>query len=80
MILLSGDEWMKNAACTGAPARLFFPGSGRGYDEGKALCATCPVREQCLDFAIETPCEDGLFGGLTYPERQALVKSRKAAS
>lgn len=77
MLRIGSDPWMKQAACSGAPEHFFFPGSGGTYDKGKAICAGCPVREECLEFAIETPCEDGLYGGLTYKERQALVKSER---
>lgn len=77
MLSIEPTPWMKQAECSGAPEHYFFPGSGGTYDKGKAICAGCPVRQECLEFAIETPCEDGLYGGLTYKERQALVRERK---
>ena len=44
---------------------VFFPTSEAHADEAKAICATCPVREECLEYALETRPGDGVWGGLT---------------
>lgn len=67
---LTGDEdWRDYASCQGLDADLFFPGQGDvdTARAAKAVCATCPVTEQCL--AIADP-EFGIFGGLTVKERR----------
>ncbi|WP_338676769.1 WhiB family transcriptional regulator [Streptomyces sp. SCSIO 30461] len=51
---------------------LFFA-SGRDREaiaEAKALCATCPVRDECLDFAVENGLKEGVWGGCTPAERE----------
>ncbi len=63
-------SWFKDAACTSAPLDWFFPRAGGDYRKGKAICATCPVRDDCL---IENIHEvDGVFGGTTRKERKHL--------
>lgn len=40
----------------------------------KQLCAACPVREGCLEYALEHDEKDGIWGGLTPEERDDLKK------
>lgn len=44
------------------------------YVEGKAICAECPIRETCLDYAMENRIRFGLFGGLTPIERRRIER------
>lgn len=67
-------RWRALAGCRTADPELFFPVSmsGRSLDqvvEAKALCAACPVRSECLAFALETGQVHGIWGGLTAQER-----------
>ena len=67
--------WRSQAACQDGAAVAgidFFP--GRGVDPGpaKAVCARCPVRPECLDFALDNRVRFGVFGGTTEYERRKL--------
>jgi WhiB family redox-sensing transcriptional regulator len=68
---------MDEAVCRGAAdPELFFPvsevGPGtRQVNEAKAVCARCPVRPDCLAFALEQDL-DGVWGGTTEEERRAM--------
>jgi WhiB family redox-sensing transcriptional regulator len=42
----------------------------------KELCDRCPVRTQCLEYAIVNDFRDGIWGGLTAAERDDLARSR----
>lgn len=69
--------WRDRAACRHSDPDLFFPAgtSGAALEElraAKALCATCPVREQCLAFALETNQDAGVWGGASEEERREL--------
>lgn len=65
--------WHDTAACLNQPHNLFFPDDyKRGADTAKAICRSCPAREECLNFALAMHIPDGVFGGLTPAERQAL--------
>lgn len=44
------------------------------YAEGKAICAECPIKDACLDYAMEHRIRFGLFGGLTPIERRRIER------
>ena len=77
-----GREWMLRAACREADSDLFFPVGTDGpgavsVSEAKAVCLRCPVREQCLAYALTHGCLDGVWGGLTERERRALRRGSR---
>ncbi len=63
--------WSVEAACAHADSSIFFPESG-DYRPGKAVCAGCEVRKDCLTHALENREEQGLWGGLDPTERRLL--------
>jgi WhiB family transcriptional regulator, redox-sensing transcriptional regulator len=73
-------DFFADAACKGADTSVFFPVSENGGFEAKAICAACPVAEQCLEYAIETHQPDGVWGGLTAVERHRLVRRRQKSA
>jgi WhiB family redox-sensing transcriptional regulator len=69
-------DWRSRAACLAADPELFFPGgttalAGEQAVEAKAVCAGCPVRRECLDWALVTKQDHGVWGGLDEFERRA---------
>jgi WhiB family redox-sensing transcriptional regulator len=75
--------WQKQAACRDLDLDLFFGHDGeraaeRAGREAKAklVCASCPVREQCLDHALAMPERAGIWGGLNETERIAVQRRR----
>jgi WhiB family redox-sensing transcriptional regulator len=73
--LAPGEDWRSSAACQAADPDLFFPvsGSGKSLDQverAKDICACCPVRRDCLAFALRTGQAHGIWGGLTEEERR----------
>jgi WhiB family transcriptional regulator, redox-sensing transcriptional regulator len=73
-------DFLVDAACKGTDTAVFFPVSETFAGEAKAICAACPVAEQCLEYAIETHQPDGVWGGLTAVERHRLVRRRQKAA
>lgn len=64
---------MQRANCLGLDPDLFFPEKGVNTAQAKAVCAGCVSRQECLDYALETPVERaGIWGGLAPRERQKL--------
>ena len=57
--------WRDDAACRGLDTDVFFPLTDEDAGPAKEICATCPVREACLEFALQTRQADGVWGGLT---------------
>ncbi|HTJ74119.1 MAG TPA: WhiB family transcriptional regulator [Acidimicrobiales bacterium] len=71
------DDWRALAACRSVDANLFFPNGNSGpalaqLQAAKAFCRACPVQCACLNFAIETNQEDGIWGGKDETERRRL--------
>jgi WhiB family transcriptional regulator, redox-sensing transcriptional regulator len=69
--------WQDLAACRTADPELFFPVSEAGPALGqvaraKAVCATCSVREKCLDYALATRQPHGVWGGTSEEDRRLL--------
>ena len=69
-------SWEDRAACAGMDARVFFVPDGERPSEreireaeAKAICARCPVRVQCLDYALSNSIKHGIWGGLNQEER-----------
>ncbi|MEW6155548.1 MAG: WhiB family transcriptional regulator [Actinomycetota bacterium] len=73
-------RWRLEAACRDFDTNLFFPLTEEGVAEAKAVCATCPVREECLEFALQTRQEDGVWGGLDEAERRRARRRRREAA
>ena len=72
--------WRQEAACRDLDTSLFFPASDEDAGPAKAVCATCPVRELCLEFALITRQDDGVWGGLDETERRRLRRRRREAA
>jgi WhiB family redox-sensing transcriptional regulator len=66
--------WTRQAACGAADHDLFFPEVGQSADPARAICATCPVTAECLDYALRWNIEHGVWGGLTEEERARLPR------
>lgn len=68
------ESWREAAACFDRPDVSFFPPPDDAAAVGvaKALCASCPVIDDCLAYAVETNQPDGVWGGATPPERAKL--------
>jgi len=78
------SDWRDRSACLDADPELFFPIGNTGpavaqVEEAKAVCARCPVLEQCRTWAMENPklTEYGVFGGMSEDERRALRRKRR---
>ena len=74
-------EWQYDAACVGVDESVFFsPEAERGPSRrnreavAKAICAVCPVRQQCLDHALAVREPYGVWGGLSINERANLLR------
>lgn len=77
-------NWRHHAACLGQDPELFFPigTTGPALDQterAKAVCQYCPVITDCLEWAVATRQEAGVWGGLTDDERRTLRRTRQRA-
>lgn len=65
-------RWRELAACRGTDLDVFFPERGESAGAARQVCAGCPVRQPCLDYAVTNRITSGVWGGLTERERRAL--------
>ncbi len=71
---VEGGDWRVRRACTPPMANLFFSFDAAEIVMAKSVCAECLVRQECLDFAMATHQENGVWGGLDATE---LAKKRR---
>lgn len=74
-------DWRHRAACREVDPELFFPIGNTGpallqIEEAKAVCRRCPVSESCLEWALSTGQDAGVWGGMSEDERRALKRQR----
>jgi WhiB family transcriptional regulator, redox-sensing transcriptional regulator len=75
-------DWRHRAACRDEDPELFFPIGNTGpallqIEDAKAVCRRCDVVDQCLQWALESGQDAGVWGGMSEDERRAL--KRRAA-
>lgn len=72
--------WKASAECADLPTDLFFPDTGGqsvpDVAAAKTVCERCPVRQECLDYAVDRGERWGIWGGLTYTERRTVRRKR----
>jgi WhiB family redox-sensing transcriptional regulator len=80
--------WQWRAACRGEDSSLFFAPNypetreekGSRERQAKAICARCPVRIDCLEYAVRIREHHGIWGGLNELERRILIRQRERAT
>jgi len=78
-------DWRDNAICRDTDPALFFPVGTTGLalvqiDRAKEVCGECEAARDCLDFALDTNQDSGIWGGLTEEERRVIRRKRVAAA
>lgn len=69
-------EWFANAACIGVDLAMFFPASDNDAGEARKVCARCPIRQGCLQWALDQREPAGVWGGHTARERRRMIRRR----
>lgn len=83
-INISADEditWMKKGLCVYADPKIFFPkyDAPSTTEAPKAICNRCPVRGECLEWALNHD-EEGVWGGTNEADRRALKRRKSRTS
>ncbi len=74
------ENWRQQSACRDLDTNIFFPAADGQAGPAKAVCASCPVQQECLEYALATRQDDGVWGGLDETERRRLRRRRQAAA
>lgn len=77
------ERWRQHAACREVDPEVFFPVGVTGpavaaIAAAKAICADCIARAECLEFAVSTNQEYGIWGGTSEEERRDIRRARRA--
>jgi WhiB family transcriptional regulator, redox-sensing transcriptional regulator len=71
------QQWRSKAACQGLDPEIFYPLDEEDTDEATAVCATCTVRESCLEHALGYREKEGVWGGASERERRRIIRQRR---
>jgi WhiB family redox-sensing transcriptional regulator len=69
------EQWRDSALCAETDPEAFFPDANRSAAPAKRICAECPVKAECLDYALQTNQWYGVWGGMSVRERAALKRA-----
>ena len=65
--------WQENALCATTDPSTFFDGSEGGIKSAIRVCNRCPVKVDCLDYALKNGEMTGIWGGKTPEERKQMA-------
>jgi len=65
-------SWQGDALCAQTDPEAFFPEKGGSTRDAKKICASCEVRSECLEYALQNDERFGIWGGLSERERRKL--------
>lgn len=71
------NHWMARGHCSDKPPSLFFPSDGVGVEIARRICADCPVKDACREYALEHRIDHGVWGGTSERQRRRILKARR---
>ncbi len=74
--IIDHEDWQALAACKEYPPETFFPNDGVGVEIAKRICSQCVVQEPCLEYALATRQDNGIWGGTSERQRRRILKAR----
>jgi len=74
---VKNESWRDKAKCHGTNPELFFSVAKEDITAAKNFCADCPVKEACLDFAMTSHQEHGVWGGMSEKDRRNISRNRR---
>jgi len=69
--------WMFKGRCRTAEPGAFFPSDSAGVEIAQRACVECPVRAECLEYALVNHIEHGVWGGTSERERSRIRRQRR---
>jgi WhiB family redox-sensing transcriptional regulator len=69
--------WMAEGKCRDIDPGIFFPSDGVGVEIARRLCAECPVKAPCLEYALANRIDHGVWGGESERERRRIARRRR---
>jgi WhiB family transcriptional regulator, redox-sensing transcriptional regulator len=72
--------WMQHGRCRSLSPAEFFPSDGVGVERARRICAECPVKAECLEYALTFRIDHGVWGGCSERERRRILRQRRLTS
>ena len=70
-------DWMAEGKCRSMDPDIFFPSDGIGVQAAQRICAECPVKAECLEYALDVRVDHGVWGGTSERERRRILRARR---
>jgi WhiB family redox-sensing transcriptional regulator len=70
-------EWMAQGKCKDLDPAIFFPNDWVGVQVAQRICADCPMKGPCLEYALQNRVDHGVWGGASERERRRILRSRR---
>lgn len=71
------SDWMARGKCKEMDPAIFFPSDGLGVQAAQRICAECPVKGPCLEYALAHRVDHGVWGGASERERRRILRQRR---
>lgn len=71
------QPWADDASCRTSDPEAFYPKYGESTADAKMVCAPCPVKNQCLEYAVIHDERFGVWGGVSAHQREKDRKTRR---
>ncbi len=71
------SQWMAQGNCRHESPSVFFPSDGVGVEVARRVCAGCPVKGLCLEYALANGIDHGVWGGASERERRRIARRRR---
>jgi WhiB family transcriptional regulator, redox-sensing transcriptional regulator len=70
-------DWMSTGKCKDLDPTIFFPNDWVGVQVAQRICADCPVKSPCLEYALANRVDHGVWGGTSERERRRILRQRR---
>ena len=72
--------WQDEAACRGLATSLFFPEPDDDTTTAQQVCSGCVVQDACLEHALGSREQQGVWGGATERDRRRMIRQRRRSA
>ena len=73
-------EWITRRNCADIDPNVFFPNDGVGVITAQKVCAECPVKDPCREYALANNITHGVWGGTSERQRRRILRERRRAA
>jgi len=70
---------MAQGKCKDMDPKIFFPSDGVGVVVAQNICADCPVKVDCLEYALADRVDHGVWGGASERQRRRILRHRRVS-